>query len=261
MKPIAEQGYLIVAINTPDINYVGCAETLAKTIKYWHPYAEICLLTNATDASNPPLFDYVREFPYPLDMTNPWANDWQVFRATPFRETIKLEADMMITSAIDHWWTLLRNRDVVVSTGCRDWKDQRAVSRHYRKVFDANALPDVYNAITYWRLSETAKEFFDTVRVIFENWADYRKLLKFPEDIPSTDLVYAMAVNIIGADRCTMPFASYPQIVHMKRHHAGSQTEAWLNEFVLEYQNYLARINTIAQWGALHYRVKEWTHD
>jgi hypothetical protein len=261
LKPIAEQGYLIVAINTPDINYVGCAETLAKTIKYWHPDAEICLLTNTTDASNPPLFDYVREFPYPLDLENPWANDWQVFRATPFRETIKLEADMMITSAIDHWWTLLRNRDVVVSTGCRDWKDQRAVSRHYRKVFDANGLPDVYNAITYWRLSETAKEFFDTVRMIFENWTDYRKLIKFPEEVPSTDLVYAMAANIIGADRCTMPFASYPQIVHMKRHHAGSQTEAWLNEFVLEYNNYLARINTIAQWGALHYRVKEWTHD
>jgi hypothetical protein len=73
--------------------------------------------------------------------------------------------------------------------------------------------------------------------------------------------VYAMAANIIGAERCTMPFASYPQIVHMKRHHAGSQTEAWTNEFVFEYSGYLARINTIAQWGALHYRVKEWTHD
>ena len=172
MKPIAEQGYLIVAINTDTTDYVSCAETLAKTIKYWHPDAEICLLTNATDASNPPLFDYVREFPFPINLDNPWANDWQVFRATPFRETIKLEADMMITSAIDHWWTMLRNRDIVVSTGCRDWKDQRAVSRHYRKVFDANNLPDVYNAITYWRLSETAKEFFDTGRMIFESWRD-----------------------------------------------------------------------------------------
>ena len=249
MKPIAEQGYLIVAINTPSNNYVSCAGTLAKTIKYWHPDAKICLLTNVTDASNPPLFDYVQEFPYPVDLENPWSNDWQVFRATPFRETIKLEADMLITSPVDHWWTMLHNRDVVVSTGCRDWKDQRAASRHYRKVFDANALPDVYNAITYWRLSETAKEFFDTVQNIFENWTEYRKLLN------------AMAANIIGAERCTMPFASYPQIVHMKRHHAGSQTEAWTNEFVFEYSGYLARINTIAQWGALHYRVKDWTHD
>ena len=260
MKPIAEQGYLIVAQNTKDVDYVDCARTLVKTIRYWHPDAQICLLTNEQVGPDV-LFDYVHQFPFPLNEQNPYANDWQVFQATPFRETIKLEADMMITSAIDYWWTMLRNRDVVVSTGCRDWKDQRASARHYRKVFDANNLPDVYNAITYWRRSETAQEFFNTVRNIFENWDEFRKLLKFPEDIPSTDLVYAMAANIIGAERCTMPFASYPQIIHMKRHHAGSQTEAWLTEFVLEYKNYMARINTIAQWGALHYRVKEWTHD
>ena len=46
MKPIAEQGYLIVAQNTKDVDYVDCARTLAKTIKYWHPDAQICLLTN-----------------------------------------------------------------------------------------------------------------------------------------------------------------------------------------------------------------------
>ena len=167
MKPIAEQGYLIVAQNSNKVDYVNCAETLAKTIKYWHPDAKICLLTNEQVGSGW-LFDYVHRFPHPLN-DNPYANDWQVFDATPFRETIKLEADMMITSFIDHWWTMLRNRDIVVSTGARDWKDQQAVARHYRQVFDANNLPDVYNAITYWRRSETAKQFFDTVRDIFQN--------------------------------------------------------------------------------------------
>jgi hypothetical protein len=229
---------------------------LVKTIKYWHPDAQICLLTNE-EVGPDVLFDYVHQFPFPLNEQNPYANDWQVFRATPFRETIKLEADMMITSAIDYWWTMLRNRDVVVSTGCKDWKDQRAVARHYRKVFDANNLPDVYNAITYWRRSETAQEFFATVRNIFENWDKFKKLLKFPEDIPSTDVVYAMAANIIGPDLCTMPFADYPRIVHMKRHIAGTQREAWQDELVWEYKNYIMRVNSIAQWGAFHYRVKD----
>ncbi len=258
MRPIAEQGYLIVAQNTKEVDYIGCAETLAKTIKYWHPDAQICLLTNE-QVEPGQLFDYVHKFPYPLD-ENPYANDWQVFHATPFRETIKLEADMMITSAIDYWWTMLRNRDLVVSTGCRDWKDQRASARHYRKVFDANALPDVYNAITYWRRSQTAQEFFNTVRDIFENWTEYRKLLKFPEDVPSTDLVYAMAANIVGPELCTMPFADYPRIVPMKRHIAGTQREQWQDELVWEYKNYLMRVNSVVQWGAFHYRVKELRH-
>lgn len=259
-KPIAEQGYLIVAKNTDKINYVDCARTLAKTIKYWHPDAEICLLTDQKDATDTYLFDYVRDFPFPT-VENGFANDWQIFHATPFRETIKLEADMMITSFIDHWWNILRNRDIVVSTGCRDWQNRVASSRHYRQVFDANELPDVYNAITYWRRSETAKEFFDTVRDIFENWTEYRKLLKFPEEVPSTDVVYAMAANIIGPEKCTMPFASYPRIVHMKRYIAGTETEAWTEELLWEYKDYLLRVNTMAQWGAFHYNVKEWRSD
>lgn len=258
MKPIEERGYLIVATNTVYTDYVDCSVTLAKTIKYWHPDAKICLLTNSTENPAPHLFDYVREFPFPITVENPYANDWQVFHATPFRETIKLEADMLITSPVDHWWTMLRNRDVVVSTGCRDWKDQRASARHYRRVFDANHLPDVYNAITYWRLSQTAQEFFATVRAIFENWPHYRAMLKFPEDSPSTDVVYAMAAQIIGPELCTMPFASYPTIIHMKRHIQHSQREDWTEEMLWEYRDYELRVNTVMQRGAFHYHVKDW---
>lgn len=259
MKPIAEQGYLVVAQNSKEVNYVDCARTLAKTIKYWHPDAKICLLTNEQVGPDF-LFDYVHRFPYPLS-NNPYANDWQIFHATPFRETIKLEADMLITSFIDHWWNMLRNRDIVVSTGCRDWKDQRATTRHYRQVFDANNLPDVYNAITYWRRSETAQEFFNTVQDIFENWEEYKKLLKFPEDVPSTDVVYAMAANIIGPEQCTMPFADYPRIVHMKRYIAGTEREDWTTELLWEYKNYMLRVNSAAQWGAFHFNQKDWRAD
>lgn len=259
MKPIAEQGYLIVAQNSNQVNYISCAETLAKTIKYWHPDAKICLLTNEQVGPDF-LFDYVHRFPYPVS-DNPYANDWQVFHATPFRETIKLEADMMITSFIDHWWNMLRNRDVVVSTGCRDWKNRVASARHYRKVFDENNLPDVYNAITYWRRSQAAQEFFDTVRNIFENWGEYKKLLKFPEDIPSTDVVYAMAANIVGPEQCTMPFAEYPRIVHMKRYIAGTEREDWTTELIWEYKNYTLRVNSVTQQGAFHFNRKDWRAD
>ena len=237
---------------------MACAAVLARSIREWHPGAKICLLTDKPMEHCD--FDLVTTLPHGDQATQEWklVNDWQVFDATPFRETIKLEADMMITSFIDHWWTMLRNRDIVVSTGARDWKDQQAVARHYRQVFDANNLPDVYNAITYWRRSETAKQFFDTVRDIFQNWEEYQKLLKFPEEIPSTDVVYAMAANIIGPELCTMPFADYPRIVHMKRHIAGTEREAWVDELVWEYKNYMMRVNSMAQWGAFHYNVKDW---
>lgn len=259
MKPKAEQGFLIVAINTPTCDYMGCAELLAKSIRYYHPDVEIGLLTN-DEVKRPHLFTRIQSFPYPL-ANNAFANDWQVFHATPFRETIKLEADMLITQPVDHWWTLLRNRDIVVSTGCRDWQDRRASARHYRKVFDANQLPDVYNAITYWRRSETAQEFFTTVQNIFEHWSDYSSLLKFPEHEPTTDVVYAMAAKIIGPEQCTMPFASYPQIVHMKRHIIGSQREKWQDELLWEYNQYILRVQSVTQFRPFHYQRKDWQID
>jgi hypothetical protein len=204
-----------------------------------------------------PDFDHVRVL-IP-NTANPFANDAQVFKLTPFRETIKLEADMLIASPIAHWWDLFRHRDVVISTGCRNWRGEVSSARNYRKVFDDNQLPDVYNAITYWRLSSTAKEFFELVRDIFANWSEFKKLIKFPPEVADTDLVYAMAAQIMGPEQVTMPFATYPQIVHMKRHHAGTQTQDWTRELVWEMDP--LRINTIAQWGAFHYNVKDWCHE
>jgi len=254
LKPVEEQGYLIVATNKDTVDYIACAKRLANSIKQWHPEARICLVTDQVVEDI--VFDHVRQL-VTHNTDNPWANDWQVAKLTPFRVTIKLEADMVIASPIDHWWTMFRHRDVVISTGCRTWQDKESTARHYRAVFDENNLPDVYNAVTYWRLSNTSQEFFRYVRDIFERWDQYRKMLKFPDDIPSTDLVYAMAAQIVGTERVTLPFATYPKIVHMKRRHAGTETEDWTRELVWE-QDPL-RINTVVQWGAFHYHVKDWS--
>lgn len=255
MRPVEEQGYIIPAFNTGTVDYVDCARTLAKTLLLHVPDARVCLLTNDKYATDHNLFAYTH-IVEDIDIQNPFANDALVFSQTPFRETIKLEADMMIASDISHWWTMFRHRDVVISTGCRDWKDNVSTARNYRKVFDDNSLPDVYNAVTYWRLSNTAKEFFTLVRSIFANWVEYRKLIKFSPDTPDTDLVYAMSAQILGPETVTLPFASYPKIVHMKRHIAGTATEDWTRELVWELDP--LRIQTLAQWGAFHFNVKDW---
>ena len=253
----SERGYLITAQNTDSVDYVSCAIQLARSLRQFHPDAKIALLTDPTTGQSDQ-FDYHLAFASPLS-DNPYANDWQVFGASPFRQTIKLEADMVIASEIDHWWPMLEHRDVVISTGARDFYDQPAESRFYRKLFDTNNLPDVYNAITYWRLSPTAQEFFQLVRRIFEHWDKYKTLLKFPDEVPSTDLVYAIAAQIIGPEQVTMPFATYPQIVHMKRHMIPTQSQDWTQELTWELNP--LRINTVAQWGAVHYHVKDWCHD
>jgi hypothetical protein len=236
-----ERGYLIPAIGT---EYERCAEQLRASILQFHPTANVTVVTADM---------------LPHGDQGGWANDWQMFQISPYRQTIKLEADMIAASPVDHWWTLFELRDVVISSGARTWYDESAESRYYRKCFDANNLPDVYNAITYWRLSKTAQEFFSLVRSIFENWTEFRKLLKFPEDTASTDLVYAMAAQIIGPEHVILPTGLGPSIVHMKRYINPLQSNNWTRELIWE--NNPFRINTVAQWGFVHYYQKDWVCD
>jgi len=250
-----ERGYLIPAIDSDTVDYLRCAVQLARSIRHWHPDANIAALS--VKPCDDPVFDHVISLSH--GDQGGYRNDWQVFHASPYRQTIKLEADMIAAGPIDHWWTLFEHRDLVISQGARDFYDQPAVSRYYRQIFDQNDLPDVYNAITYWRLSATAKEFFGLVRSIFEHWAEYKTLLKFPEESPSTDVVYAMAAKIMGPESVTLPQGLGPNIVHMKKHIVPIQSHDWTQELVWEMDPF--RINTVAQWGLVHYHIKNWLHD
>ena len=238
MPILAERGYVIPAFGG---EYVKCAKLLEQSILDFHPATNITILTTEM---------------LPYGDKGGYANDWQCHWLSPYRQTIKLEADMICSGPIDHWWTLFEKRDVVISQGARNFYDQPAKSRYYRKIFDENNLPDVYNAITYWRVSQTAKEFFTLVRNIFENWAEYRRLLKFPDDEPTTDVVYAMAAVIMGEEQVTLPNGLGPTIVHMKRHINPIQTNNWTKELIWECDPF--RINTVAQWGLVHYHIKGW---
>lgn len=243
MPILAERGYLIPAINTDTVDYVACADQLANSIRQWHPTAHITILTKEM---------------LPHGDLGGYANDWQCFAASPYRQTIKLEADMYAATPIDHWWTLFERRDVVISQGCKGLYNEPSHNRTYRRLFDKNSLPDVYNAVTYWRLSHTAKEFFGLVQNIFENWNRFKTLLKFPDESATTDVVYAMAAVIMGPDTVTLPPGIGPQITHMKRGIIPTITDNWTNELVWENTDPGVRIQTVAQQGLLHYHIKDW---
>ena len=259
-----ERGYLILAHNNERDDYVACARALAKSLRWWMPDCKICLVTDANETD--PVFDIVKPFPYgDQDPTGTWklANDWQAFHASPFRETIKLEADMVITGDISHWWSWFEHRDVVVSQGIRNYLNEPSKCRAYRRLFDDNDLPDVYNAITYWRLSRTASEFFQLVKQFFENWSSVRQTLKYCDSISAnTDMIYAIAAKYMGVDRVTLPDA-WPSMIHMKPAVNYLKTDArpWTDEFVWELVGGQFRINTVAQQWPVHYHEKTFAHE
>lgn len=249
-----DRGYVIPAFNTADVNYVECACTLAKSLRYQHPDAKICLITSSTIEDS--VFDYV----HTVEDLGGYLNDYQAYAHSPFHETVKLEADTIVTSEFDHWWLLFRDYDVWVSTGCRNYRNETATSRKYRKIIDANQLPDVYNAVTYWRTSALAKNFFSTVHTLMNNWVSVQNSLLYANDEPvNTDLAYAVAVEFMGKEQFTSN--NGPQITHMKPAINGLLVDEWNKQLVWEIINGQIRINGFSQHGVLHYHIKDLAKD
>lgn len=252
------RGFLIVAQNTQTVDYIKCATVLAASIKRAMPGESITLLTDTQIRS--PVFDNIVQFPYgDRCIGSNWklANDWQVYSATPYEYTIKLEADMYVPRSITHWWEMFKNTDMAICTTIRNYKNEISTNRYYRKIFDQNNLPDVYNAITYFKKSNTAEQFYILVKDIFENWNEWIKEIKCNAgERATTDVVYAMAAKIIGIDKTILPWFNQMSIIHMKKMINECHAENWTEELLYEINSDSIRINTIPQMYPFHYHVK-----
>lgn len=244
-KPMIDRGFVIMAQG--DI-YVKCAKALEANIKCVMPHMSTTIVT--TDML--PYKDQVPDIEWKLQ------NDWQVYEASPYEHTIKLEADMFIPNDISHWFDTLRDRDVVVSTAIRNYKQELSDVKFYRRFVVDNDLPDTYNALTYFKKSPTAEKFYKIVRDIFENWDDYTPMLKCsPNEKATTDFVYAIACHILGVENTTLPTFTGMSMVHMKQHINELPTENWTDTLIPELLPHTFRINTVPQRYPVHYHIKE----
>lgn len=255
------RGFVILAQNTSTVDYVKCAAVLAKSIKRVMPNESITLVTMDLVMSDyAKYFDHIVELPYgDLAEDSDWKliNDCQVYKASPYEYTIKLEADMVIPKDITYWWDVLKNRDLVVSTTIRNFKQEISSCRYYRKFIDENNLPDCYNAITYFKKSTLSANFFNIVIDVFENWEQYRAILKCkPDEIVTTDWAYAIASHILGKENTTMPSFTDMSMIHMKSNINNIYTDNWTDTFVYEVLSDQIRVQTVPQQYPFHYHVK-----
>lgn len=245
------KGYVIMAQDIEGSNrYFNCAKALELSLKTFMPHCNVKILTND-------------DLPYgDLAKNNNWKllNDWQVYEASPFDETIKIEADIFIPKDITYWWDILSLQDLVVCTNIRNYRGELSDSRFYRRFVDDNLLPDTYNGLTYFKKSKISEKFFNIVRDVFENWEEYKKILKCSSIEPATtDWAYAIASHIIGVEKTTMHLFKDFSFIHMKQYINGTATENWTDTMVYEILKDKIRINTYPQMYPLHYHVKNFS--
>ena len=261
------KGFLTIAQNTKDVDYLRLAYLQALNVKATHPGAKYAVIVDQPTAKllttkTNKIFDYVLVLDQDNSEHSDWklGNEYKVFELSPFKETIKIESDLLFTRNIDHWLNAFRLKDVVLCTGCKTYRQEMATARLYRKFFDDNNLPDTYQGLMYFRYSQTASNFFLTAQRIYRNW-DYLKtnvLKNCREDTPSTDVLYALTAKVVGVEHCTLPSMDFLNFVHLKPgiNGWGNTDRSWREIVNYEQEGDMIRVFNINQYNPVHYYDK-----
>lgn len=261
------RGFLTFAENNENQDYVALALLQAKWLKKFNPKELYAVVVN--DRAFKTITDEHRQFfDHIILLQDDWntsdsiwrlQNEAQVFQLTPFKETIKIESDLIIHRNISHWWNALRLKDVVLSIGSVNYFGETNQSKFYREFFEINDLPDVYNGLMYFRYSEISYKFFETAKIIRENWKTISGILKkCYEKEPSTDTLYAVTAKVFGEDLVTIPTLKFFRMCHMKAaHNKFPEGTDWWDYLLFETDYQTIKINNERQYYPLHYQNKE----
>jgi len=269
-----DKGYLILAQNNQNDDYLKMAYVLALSIKLTQPNINsVALVTDVVEKvpeHYSQVFDHIISIPWFDDaLESEWKieNRWKMYHVTPYEQTVLLDADMLFLSDIEHWWHYLENNhDLFITTDVMTYRNEIITERHYRKIFDANSLPNTYSAFTYFRKSPKAEEFWDLIETMAKNWEDfYDRFLR--EDRPkhlSIDVLFGLAVKILGIQNSISTPFDYPTFTHMK-----GQIQNWRlsSDDWMDYAGvYLNRegqmkIGNFQQHGIFHYTEKKFLDD
>jgi len=196
--------------------YTRLAYACAMTIRLTQQINNVSVVTNDISAFKDyrPVFDHIIEYAGPGGMdARSRAYDY-----SPYDETVLLDADMLFVQSMDHYWDLMGQQDLFITTAAQTHRAQQFHYGYYRTVMERNGWPDVYSAWTYFRRSDTAYRFFEQVKTITDNPQQYINLFMSETQYKTvpTDEAFALALCLLDLESVACNTWDFPRITHMK---------------------------------------------
>ena len=164
------RGYIVIAQNSGDTDYLRMAYGLALSLKATQTtVSNLCVCVDkgtVIPKKYLEVFDQVVEIPWQDDAKeSDWKidNKWKYYYMSPYDETVILDTDMVFPTDVSHWWDTLSERDIWACTNVKTYRGEIAVdhNNYYREYFVKNNLPNVYTAFFYFKKSDLATEFLN----------------------------------------------------------------------------------------------------
>ena len=212
------KGFLVLAQNSSNVDYIRQARTLARSI---HTSQSTSIGISVVADKNVPAgeeFDYVIKLPEDDAKHETWKihNKWRLWELSPYEKTIWLDSDMVVTVDITGWWARLDGIPIRFCTKPVDFQGKAIRREVYRQLWVQHKLPMVYTALVYFDRSVEAKRVFDTAKTIFKDWSKISKEYKFEKKGVTGDLAFSLAVKILGYFQAVPEEDDFFSFVHMK---------------------------------------------
>lgn len=259
------KGYVVLAQNTSDVDYVKQAYVLALSIHATQSETAISIITNDSVPSEyQHVFDQIIPIPWTTnDVATRYVAEhrWKIYHVTPYDETIVLDTDMLMLQDINDWWWYCQDHDLLFCSTALNYKGEIIKNSIYRQTFTANSLPNTYFALHYFKKSEQAEYFYKALEFVVNNWAwCYGKLAaENYQDWLSMDLAASIALELCGYNSCA-DACSPLTFVHMKPAVQGWHPvpDKWTVTVPYSYTNDgVLTVGNIKQTKLFHYVEKD----
>lgn len=214
------KGFLILVQNTNDVDYLKQAYALALSIKISQQSVNnVSLVTNdPVPDSYKHVFDQIIPIPWTDNTESRYRaeNRWKLYYATPYDETIVLDADMLVLEDISSWWEQCKVYDVNYCSKIKNYKLEPVIDTVYRQSFIVNHLPSSYCALHYFKKSTVASEFYKCLEFVCNNWQKCYTIFapELYEDYLSMDKAVAISIQLSGIT--AIDAASPLEFIHMR---------------------------------------------
>lgn len=268
-------GFLTFAQNTEKTDYLRLAYACALSVKHSQKYKNFAVAVTPGQVipdKYKEVFDEIIEIPWgDLASSSNWKmeNEWKAFHISPFKNTLKIDCDMLFTNDISNWFD---NYDIKTFMPCSvvyNLDDDIVTSDAYRETFVINQLPNVYSGCMFFGKNDISYEIYFMMECIFKDWKNYwlnfLKPRKRP-NYPSTDLVLALALKLLDYENIVLgPHVTWPTFIHMKtlvQNWHSPMGEKW-NVTLPSYMTNDGEIiiNNTKVDKPLHYHLKDWLKD
>jgi|APSaa5957512535_1039671.scaffolds.fasta_scaffold00062_15 hypothetical protein len=205
-----ENGILLFAYNNESIKYTELAKLCTLLVKKHLPHCGVTLVTDKNIDEGHPFDDVIiveagdsghRTFRIPNGKTEEvtWHNKTRphAYDLTPYEKTLLLDVDYLMFNNSLQWLfesdqELICHNNVYDITGKNSFIDD--------KLLHWSSTPMLWATVLYFTKNNTAKEFFNLVKLVRDNYQYYYNLYNFRSGPYRNDYAISIAYNLLNCN-------------------------------------------------------------